>query len=241
MPCFAVDDPFRCPTQWDLWRQIIALTPTGRAWQTHQQVFETANVFDGLPAYELSGSSLGTEAVVGPDAGVGLTVQQQYWAALADVLAFVHRRACALLEEFFCATAREQIDEWRIDWGFPDDCLVYGALCNKVADGAGQTCADLVAFAAAAGWSVECGECVIDQNSANLALADVAVAACRCNALAIRVHLASSPAYVAPGSYPYGDLALADATTLCPPGLEGLQCLIEKLRPAHIPVTYEVI
>lgn len=217
MSCLTIDDQFRCPTKMELWRQILDLGPHGRAWQTHQ-------------APEADGADF-----------TPLTAQQRYWAAYAEVLAYLHQRACDLLEEFFCATAKEQLAEWQKDWGFPDRCEHYRTLCEKVADDAGQRCDDLVAIAAAAGWSIQCANCVIDLNAGDLAIADIATASCKCNAITIIVSLAGSSAYHAPTNYAFGDLAVADGTSICPPGLEGLQCLIEKVRPAHVPAIYEAV
>jgi hypothetical protein len=124
--CFVADDPFRCPAKWELFRQILDLLPRGRAWQTHEQVYERIDsLIDGLPNFALDESSLSSGDDPSPDLAVSLTVQQRYWAAFAEVLAYLHARACALTEEFFCATTSEQLADWQADWGFPDACEAY--------------------------------------------------------------------------------------------------------------------
>lgn len=217
--------PFFCPTKWQIWHQITALLPHGRAWQTHEP-----------PVY-------GTDESGNPDLDT-LTVQQRYWAAFAEVLEYLHQRACALLDEMFCATTQELRPEWLTEWGFPDACEPYDALCEKVADIPGASCADITAAALRRGWVIDCVDCGMGPFHAPVAdfgMADISLAECGCFGLTIRVLTAQSPAYTTPTFYPVADIAVADCSDLCGPRVEALVCLIERIRPAHIPVTYEVV
>ena len=115
-----------CPTAEEITPQLVALLPRGRAWGTH----------DG-----------------GPFPG---SVAWRFWSAVADVLAFVNLRACALLLEFFCATQSETNDQWMAEYGLPDGCDPFPDLCTKVAAVGGTRCEYLTAVAARAGWAVSC-------------------------------------------------------------------------------------
>lgn len=223
--CATAASRFFCPTKWQLWHQVLALLPRGRAWQTHEP-----------PIYT-------TDAHGDPDLD-SLTVQQRYWAAYAEVLAYLHARACALLSEMFCSTVKEMRQEWLVEWGFPDACEAYDALCEKVTDIPDSSCAGLTATALRRGWVISCADCGDEgyvPSVADDAVAGCAAVECPCTGITIRVFLSQSPAYVAEALYPVADVALSDCSELCGPRVEPLICLIERIRPAHVPVTYEVI
>lgn len=216
---------FFCPSKWQLWQQVLALLPRGRAWQTHEPPVYTINEA-GVPDID------------------SLTVQQRYWAAYAEVLEYLHQRACALLDEMYCASARELLPEWLTEYGFPDQCEPYDTLCEKVADLPGASCTDIAVSALRRGWVIECVDCGMGPYAppvAEFAIADQSPADCGCIGLTIRVLTAQSPAYTAETLYPVADQAVADCSDLCGPRVAPLICLIERIRPAHIPVTYEVI
>lgn len=235
-------DTFRCPTKWDLWRQAMALLPRGRAWQTHEDStidrVETGHNAQ-VGTFEVGATGIGAEPVIET-----LTVLEQYWAAHAEVLDYLHRRACALLEEFFCATTVEQRAEWGIDYGFPDPCEPWDDLCHKVAAQGGATCAYIAGVAARRGWSVTCVDCVpIERLTAGNARAGCA-RPCGCPpfTLIVRVSLADSPSYTAPVFLrAKAGRARAGKTPMCGPAVTGLLCLIERIKPAHIRAIYEVV
>lgn len=144
----------------------------------------------------------------------------------------------------FCASTRELEPEWLIEYGFPDPCEPYDSLCEKVADLPGATCADLVAAAWRRGWRIACADCTSSGNVptvADLATADCATIECPCFGMTIKVFLAESPAYIGGTVPPVADHAVAGCSDLCEQRVDPLICLIERIRPAHIPVTYEVI
>lgn len=231
--CWSLDDPFRCPTKWELFEAISALLPRGRAWQTHEDVLEI-----GAPGGE----------VWPPDNpyGAELTVMQQFWAALAEPLEYLHQRACALIPEFFCSTVAETRREWEIEYGFPDPCEPYDRLCDKVNAIGGTRCEYFTALGIARGWAVTCTDCATTaatSDAGDCAAGDCSAASCNCdpNTIIIQVKLASSPAYVAPDFPAGGDCAVADCSSVCDPGVEPLLCLIERVKPAHIKAIYQVI
>lgn len=224
--CLDRQDPFRCPTKWELFAQIIGLLPPGRAWQTREDV--------------------GIGVIAGengePDV-TQLTGLQQWWAALAETLEDVHQRACALLDEWYCATTSAMRPEWLTDWGFPGECEIYDDLCEKVADIPGSTCADLVTIAARRGWAISCRDCqgVAVAKAGRLSAGCSSVCACTPGTIWITIDTAASPAYVAPDKpRPRARCARARCNRLCDPDTSLLNCIIERVRQAHVLVHYEV-
>lgn len=239
--CSPSASDFFCPTKWQLWQQILALLPRGRAWQTHEGFTERWP--DGTPSqvgtFETGVTGVGFEPNL-----ERLTLQQQYWAAFAEVLEYLHQRACALIEEFFCPTVNELLPEWQREYGYPDPCDPWHSLCDKVRALGGATCAYLAGIAADRGWKLTCSEC---DTSAGFVGADCAradcIKTCDCpgNTIWVTIDLTRSPSYVAPKIAPArADCARADSATVgpCPPGAEPLQCLIERFKPAHVKAVY---
>lgn len=231
--CADVADPFFCPDKWALFAQIMANLRPGRATQTNWDTVEIA---------EAEGDVWPPD---NPWAG-RLTPLQQYWAAVAEVLAYLHARACALIPEMFCSTIAETRREWEIEYGFPDPCEAYDDLCEKVNAIGGTRCEYFVAIAARRGWDVTCLDCAYADGSdtADCGAADCAGAACDpdCgpDTIFITINLATSPAYSAPEIPPSADCAVADCTVVCDPNVENLKCLIERVKPAHVRAIYIV-
>lgn len=231
--CTATADRFRCPTKWDLWRQTMALLPRGRAWQSHEEIverFETGHNSQ-VGTFEVGVTGIGAEPVI-----EDLTRLEQYWAAHAEVLEYLHQRACALIEEFFCATTVEQRAEWGIDYGFPDPCEPWEHLCDKVAAQGGATCDYLAEVAWRRGWAIRCRDCLESPGAtADCAVADcAAVCTCPPNTLWIEIDMAASPAAVSTPVLAISDMAVAGCNVTCPPEVAQLVCLIERIKPAHI-------
>lgn len=233
-------DPFRCPTKWELWRQLIDLLPRGRAWQTHEEIGEVIDNSSNsqVGPFEVDTSPLGVEPRVEM-----LTTMQKFWAAFAAVGEYAHQRACALLEEFFCASTVEQVAEWQIDYGFPDPCEPWIRLCDKVAALGGATCEYLAGLAATRGWSLTCTEC--DPRRTAIAGCSKAGCAktCGCpgNVIWVTINVRESPSWVTPtikiataGNARAGSSVAAP----CPPESAPLQCLIERFKPAHVKAIY---
>jgi uncharacterized protein YmfQ (DUF2313 family) len=235
-----VTDPFFCPTKWQLWRQIIDLHPRGRAWQTHEEVSDVIDLspHSQVGTFETDVSPLGVEPRVEL-----LTVMQQFWAAFAAVGEYAHQRACQLLNEFFCESTVEQLNEWHIDYGFPDPCDPWHTLCDKVRAQGGATCEYLAAIAADRGWVLTCSDCE-PQRSAVAGCTSAGcgkTCGCAANVIWVTIKLAESPAWVNPKITPAGAgraRAGASVAAPCPPEAVPLQCLIERFKPAHVKAIY---
>lgn len=216
--CAPVNDPFQCPTRDELWRQIIALLPRGRAWQTHEQIFDR---YDFEPDSEVGPFEIGVSPIGVFDLE-RLTVMQQFWLAYAELLATLNQRACDLVEEMFCDTVSELLDEWYADLGLPDGCGPWRTLCEKVNAVGGCTIAYLVGLAADLGWTIE----VTEPDGTIL----------------VNVLLSQSPAYVAAGVQEARAGAARTgfnyAAPQCPPGAETVVCLIKRFKPANIAVQF---
>lgn len=200
-----------CPTADDLLPQILALTPRGRAWGNN----------DG-----------------GPFAGVLLS----FWTVLAHILAYVNTRICDLKLEFFCATANETLDVWDAQYGLPDDCDPFPDLCLKVAAQGGARCEFYQAICASAGWVINC-ESASDAcggRYGNARFGCFSFGAIDTNELRIVVETQASTAYVPPGSLipRFGAYRFGQPRGCGEPNIQGLQCLIERVAPAHAVITY---
>lgn len=235
-----LNDPFRCPTKWQLWRQILALLPRGRAFQTHEAgaEFIRASESSEFGKYELGSTGLGTEPIV-----ERLTGQQQFWAAYAEVLEHMHQRACALLEEFFCATTVELREQWGVEYGFPDSCEPWDTLCDKVRAEGGATCAYLTSLAARIGWVIQCTDCLPTDDCAGYMVAGCnEPCVCTPNVIYIRVLRGLSPAFTGnTQSEALAGVMEAGCNVTCDPAPEQVVCLIERFKPAHVKAIYEVI
>ena len=203
-----------CPNTDALTTQAIALLPRGRAWQTDEN---------------------------GPRPG---SILYGYWRAIADQVAFISSRLCALHAEFFCATHIETRPEWLAEYGLPDECDPFPNLCAKVAAMGGPDCDTYRAIAAEAGWDIDCyeenGECGA---RADCFFADGEGAFAASSPLparvTIRVYRETSPAYTGPlrGSA-YADCLIADGLLDCPPDISGLICILNRIVHAHVLVEY---
>lgn len=229
-------DRFRCPTKWEIWNQVLALLPRGRAWQTHEDLHEVYGVepTSQVGTFEVGSTPLGAD----PDVE-RLSVMGRYWAAFAEVSEYLHQRACKLIEEFFCRTTDELLAEWHVDYGYPDPCEHYGTLCAKVTALGGQTCAYIASVAALRGWAVACVECAGPQAECLMADCDQL---CECinGVITITIDLDSSPAYADDGYLSmHADMMQADCHEACPPVPDEIKCLIERIKPAHVRAIYE--
>ncbi len=59
-------------------------------------------------------------------AAVEGTVQNSYWRAYANVLSYTYQRLCKYVDEFFCKTVNESLDQWIAEYGLDDECDPYG-------------------------------------------------------------------------------------------------------------------
>lgn len=170
------------------------------------------------------------------------SVRWRFFRAFAEMVAWANERICAARDEFFCASMNETADVWAATYGFPDGCDPYARVCDKVAAVGGQTCAYLVEMAARAGYSIEC----VDLHGAE---ADCAEAGCGEAAppyavegmLGLRVDMSRSPAIgTLQGTSVEASLYEASQPIICGSDIAGLQCLMDRIAPAHLKIVYIV-
>lgn len=226
-----------CPSAMDITRQAFALLPRGRAWQSHDGGPEPP-VEAGFSEAGFAETGFSTKTVQG-------TILFRFWRAVAEVLAFLVARACALRLEFWCATHSETHDLWMREYGLPDPCDPFPDLCTKVAAIGGARCEYYAAIAARAGWSITCA---LVPPVACGARAGNAVAGCATvggqlggAVLSIVVYLRESPAYV--GGFetlPYAGKLLAGQMLACEPDISPLTCILDRVVHAHVAVVYAI-
>lgn len=197
-----------CPSDAEVALHFARLRPRGDAWRN--------GGFDAL-----DGSTMGG-----------------FFAALGEGAGPTARRLCDLTDEFFCSTAAETLDLWAAEYGVPDGCDPFEAVCDKVNAVGDSTTAYAEAAALRRGWSVRIVEefIVVTQDAgygrrcygAGIYGAQQGVA------WRATVDLSLSPAYVAVAGRPplYGVHLYGDALN-CPPDIEPLRCLLRRIAPAH--------
>lgn len=232
------EDPFRCPTKWEYFAAAMALLPRGRAWQSHEAPQRVRHDGAGYGAADYGHARYGQVAVE-----TAHTVLQRYWLSYAAVLEYFAQRACDLVAEFFCFSARETLEFWGADYGFPDPCDPWETLCEKVAAQGGATCEYITWAAARRGWAIGCSDCVTGGAMAGcieVGCDTLCAPECQPNTLYITVRLADSPAYTAEYVQPLAGRMTAGCSLLCEPNIEHVECLIERIKPAHVQAVYEI-
>jgi hypothetical protein len=226
--------PIVCPTLEQSIQATAALLPRGGAWPASD---------GGMIARYLAWLGSLTSIPTPAQWPRGF-VQCGLVAAIGTVRNYVEQQACALLEEFWCATQTLTADLWNQEYGLPDPCDPSADLCTRVAAIGGTGFGYYASIAAKAGWSVDIrnssGFCGVQCGAPN-ALAGLAT----CGAqvvlgVTVTVHLGASPAYSGgpEAIQPLAGLMLAGMTLNCPPSIGALQCLLERILRAHVPVTY---
>src|ERR1700731_3902365 len=92
-----------------IFANLLPLLPRGDAWQSSEppgQVFTASWAQRGLFQSGMVQALRHKPSVL-----------HQFWAAIADVFAYVYARFDALRLEFFCATATETLDLWNQEYG----------------------------------------------------------------------------------------------------------------------------
>jgi len=225
-----------CPTRDETLAALLALLPRGRAWQSN---------LGGPEPYRDAAFSAGSFDPAAYDAKpTSGSVMYRFWSAVAGVIDFAHQRLCALALEMFCATANETRDQWMIEYGLPDPCDAYPDLCTKVAATGGTRCEYFAVIASRAGWAIWCddgSEWCGDQIGdffAGAGMIGNALAA----VLTITVDTHASPSFT--GSVqtpPQPGLLMAGLPLACDPDISSLQCLLERIVPAHVSLVYLTI
>lgn len=170
-------------------------------------------------------------------------VRWRFFRALAALVVFANEALCAFADEMFCDTTGDLAEAWRASYGLPDSCDPYARLCDKIAATGGQTCAYLVAMAARAGFAVEC----VDLHGAEASCAEAGCAEAHPpwsveGMLGLRVDQAGSPALGSSHGTPV-DAGLLEAgqAIYCGADLSALQCLMDRIAPAHLLIVYIVV
>lgn len=87
------------------------------------------------------------------------TNMNRFWRSIAGMIAYANERMCAFLEEFYCATAKESLDQWNEEYGMGGECDPWGSsLCAKVAAEGGQDCTTFVQLALDMKWVITCDD-----------------------------------------------------------------------------------
>lgn len=169
-------------------------------------------------------------------------VRWRFFRAIAAVVAFANDALCAFADEMFCATTRDLEGPWRASYGLPDACDPYLRLCDKVAAIGGQTCAYLIDMSARPGFSVDC----VDLHGAEAGCSEAGCAEAHPaysveGMLGLRVNVFTSPALGSTQGTPV-DAGLLEAgqPIYCGVDLSSLQCLMDRIAPAHLHIVYIV-
>lgn len=222
-----------CPTKQDILAALVALLPRGRAWQTHQGG-PAAPIDPAFADFAFDGEAYETRLRTG-------SVLHRFWSSIAEVFAFLHARLCALRLEFWCATMSETRPEWMAEYGLPDPCDPFPDLCAKVAALGGARCEYFNAIVARAGWSVDC----FDGGNGCGGRAGRARAGCSTAGAQFRsemtliVHTNESPAFAGPlQTAPLAGRLRAGQAVRCAADISPLRCLMDRIAPAHVTITY---
>jgi uncharacterized protein YmfQ (DUF2313 family) len=92
------------------------------------------------------------DAANDPDSTMGA-----FWKSIADVTAWVYQLLCLYLNEFFCDTVDQSIDQWIRCYALGDNCDPFGYnLCAKVTAVGGANCDYFVEVAHNLGYVITC-------------------------------------------------------------------------------------
>ena len=223
-----------CPTLDELTASTLATLPLGRAWQTNdggpfppQEPAFNPNAFEP-DAFQTRKSASWLYA---------------YWRSFAVVLHYLTQRLCALRLEFWCQTLSETRDQWMEEYGLPDACDPFPDLCTKVAAIGGQRCEYFSAITARMGWRIECFDgaflCGSRAGAGNALAGKATPGSARATDLRITVFLRESPSFGGRiQTQPLAGRIRAGMRAACAPDISPLQCLINRIAPAHVRVTY---
>lgn len=202
-----------CPTDLQAAFRLAALRPRGDAWRNG-----------------------GSDDIAG-------SVMGGFFTALGVSFGATERRLCDLVNEFFCSTANETLDLWRLEYGFPDACDPFADLCEKVNAVGDTTPAYSVAVAALRGWSIRIEQEFIvaaqDSCYGSACYGALIFGAQQGVKWSIIINTAASPSFSPLTRRPplYGVMLYADSLS-CPADIEPLRCLIRRIAPAHADLVF---
>lgn len=205
-----------CLTKAEWTEALAAIRPRGEAWRNGD--------FDML-----SGSVMG-----------------QFFGAAASRFAATDARLCALMQEFFCSSADETRDIWRLEYGLPDGCDPFIEACEKANAVGDSTTAYAISVARRRGWSISIAEEFItasqDACYGPRCYGEAIYGARQGVLWAVTVDLADSTSYTAVSErLPLYGIHLYGDPLNCLPDIEPLRCLIRRIAPAHADLTFTTI
>lgn len=194
MSCTASPALDICPTADELVGQYLMMLPRGRAWGEGGAARLPGGIIYGFCYF------------------------------LAVLMAAYHAAICALIPEFFCATASATADWWLEEYGLPDPCDPFPNPCAKILASGGPTPAALVALAALTGVVISVG------------------AGPQPASLLVTVHEPSPP--VSDGHADGGrwvGLYQAGQYIDCGADAGPLDCLLQRVVQAHVTIFYQSV
>ena len=230
----AAPAPLQCPTLEQSIAATAMLLPRGRAWAANDRAM--------LPNFlAWLGALIGIPAPSDWPPGF---VQMGFVSAIGAVRNYLEIQLCALRLEFWCATETLTNDEWMAEYGLPDDCDPFPDLCVKVAALGGRRCELYQELCASNGWIIECNAepaCPGINAFAGCGFASgiIVGGAAVASQIEITVLTGESPSYVGGEQTPFlANRIFAGMPISCPPDVVPLQCLMERIAPAHVVVNY---
>jgi len=205
--------PLLCPTDQQVAQSAAALRPRGDAWR-----------HGGFDALE--GSTIG-----------------RFFQGIGGAAGPVHRRLCALVNEFFCSTAVETVGLWQLEYGLPDACGPFTTACQKANAVGDSTAAYAIGVAAARGWSITIlEEWVTYVEDCTLGLGQPGTLICGAEngvAWVVTINLSASPSYVPSGLDPpfLGRILAGDALN-CDEDIYPVECTLRLIAPAHVDLVF---
>ena len=232
--CVAAYQPFVCPDA----TNIVKLWPRGRAWPITHDPSTYERYLDWIAQFP-RGTIPDTKSWPAGFVMAGFT------KVIIDVFQYLVDRLCALREEFWCATQIETRDVWMAEYGLPDACDPFPDLCTKVAALGGQTCAYFQQVAGWAGWGIDCVDnAPVCGFMAGCTYTGVGSRAggVKGTSIQIIVSVPDSPAYhVYKNQVAYAGCLMAGHILGCSElNIVPLQCLMERIAPAHVVINYEI-
>lgn len=205
-----------CPSDAEVAASISALRPRGDAWRNG-----------------------GHDAIAGSTMGA-------FFEAFGEVAGEADRRVCALVDEYFCSTAVETLDLWALEYGVPDGCDPFAAICEKVNAVGDSIPAYAIAAALRRGWSITIAEefiTAVEDSSMGMGLmGTMLMGAATGVAWRITIDLAASPSYTAPLDVePLMGLMLFGDGFNCGPDIDPLVCLIRRIAPGHADLIFQTV
>lgn len=172
------------------------------------------------------------------------SVMYRYWLSIATTYQWANDQFCLALREMFCATRVWLDPDYDVEFGLPNPCNPNLDPCSILPVESAK-CLDLVDYAAAAGWALQC---LRTYTSA------AGCSACGCSSSGAGISPATQPIQVSTGSSPVytpgqsassgvaaSGITVSGCSNSGPGTIPALHCLIDSFLPAHISYTLQVV